>query len=33
MAENYDKNRIDFIRKNKDTIISHYKKTNNLVKI
>ena len=33
MAENYDKNRIDFIRKNKDTIISHYKKTNNLVEI
>ena len=33
MAENYDKNRIDFIRKNKDTIISHYKKTNSLVEI
>lgn len=33
MAENYDKNRVDFIRKNKDTIISHYKKTNSLVEI
>lgn len=33
MAENYDKNRIYFIRKNKDTIISHYKKTNSLVEI